>query len=243
MNPALGRFQDEFAAAIFGDTGFAPAAQRGFHVYRNGVITACIEALRTNFPAVERLTGKEWFRDAAGLYARRYPPRAASLLRYGEHMPQFLHGLASLDSMPWLADVARLELLWTECWSAAAEAALDASRLAQQPPHVVGALRLRPHATARWAWFAAPVHSIWDANRRGLASPRSLAWAGEGTLLVRRADSVEVTLIDRQDCAFLDACHEGCALAEAATRFGPADDVAARFATLLAAGAFAVPRE
>jgi hypothetical protein len=239
MSPSLAQFQHAFVAALQGKTGFAPAQQRGFRVYRNGVITACVEALRANFPAVERLTGAEWFADAAGLYARRYTPRTPSLLQYGEHMPAFLASLPSLAQLPWLPDVARLELLWLESFAAADEPALQPADLARHSPQALGDLRLRPHASVRWAWFEqAPVHSIWNASRRGSEFAQLPGWPGQGVLLVRRANVVHSMVIERDDCAFLDACHANLALATAAACMQGGSDVATRFAALLAAGAF-----
>jgi hypothetical protein len=239
MNLALAQFQHAFAAALQGGTDFAPAQQRGFRVYRNGVHTASVDALRANFPAVEKLTGAQWFADAAGLYARRHPPRTPSLIQYGGHMPAFLASLPSLAQWPWLPDVARLDLLWLESFAAADEPALQPADLAQHSPQALGALRLRPHTTARWAWFAqAPVHSIWDASRRDDAFVQPPDWSGQGALLVRRADVVHSMALSRADCVFLEACRANLTLAEAAALLQGGSDIAISFAALLAAGAF-----
>ena len=65
MSLSLGRFQDAFVDAL---QGVEPAAldeadrliatltaQPGFAVYRNTVMKGCVDALRANFPTVERL--------------------------------------------------------------------------------------------------------------------------------------------------------------------------------------------
>jgi hypothetical protein len=240
MKTPLARFQDEFAAALYGAGDFAPARRPGFRVHRNNVITACIDALRANFPSVERLVGEEWFRDAAGLYARRHPPVEASLLRYAERMPGFLAGIESAAGLPYLAGVAQLDLLWIQAHAAADDAVLAPEQLEARSPHELGGLHLRPHASARWAWFdEAPVYTIWDANRRASVLARELEWRGEGALLVRRAGEVTVTRLERGACAFLDACRDGLSLAEASAAAGTGAAAATQFAALLAAGALA----
>ena len=42
-----------------------------------------IDALQSNYPAVARLVGEEWFRAAAAVYVRQTIPVEPSLLRYG----------------------------------------------------------------------------------------------------------------------------------------------------------------
>ncbi|MBU1803547.1 MAG: DNA-binding domain-containing protein, partial [Gammaproteobacteria bacterium] len=91
MSGSLAAFQDAFVAALTGAPGSAAGevaalvGQPGFAVYRNTLAKGCVDALRANFPAVERLVGEEWFAAAATLYARAMPPRSGPLLEYGEN--------------------------------------------------------------------------------------------------------------------------------------------------------------
>ena len=85
MSGSLGAFQDAFVAALTGapDSAAGEVAalvgQPGFAVYRNTLAKGCVDALRANFPTVERLVGEEWFAAAATLYARQMPPRSGPL--------------------------------------------------------------------------------------------------------------------------------------------------------------------
>jgi hypothetical protein len=239
VNLSLARFQSEFATALAGGAGFAPAGQVGFRVYRNGVLSACVEALRANFPAVERLTGKDWFVDVARRYTHEHPPGETSLLRYGARLPDFLAGLESASALPYLPGVAALELLWIEAHAAEDEPTLSGQHLAGVTADQLGAMALRPHAATRWAWFeAGPVYSIWDANRRQVSMSQPLEWIAQGALLTRLAGAVSWLPLELADCRFLAACRSGQAMAEAAREYVATADIAARFARLLAAGAF-----
>lgn len=221
--------------------------QPGFAVYRNTVMTACIDALAANYPAVARLVGDEWFRAAATFFVRHAPPSQPCLFDYGEGFAGFFAGFPPAAALPYLPDVARLDRLWTEAHLAADEAPLDASRVAALTPTELANAVLAPHASARWAWFDR--HPAWSLWRHGRADTHSEdgamyepVWQAEGALLVRVRGTVESMAASRAECAFLDACAAGQALAQCAAAALAADpdaDLAASMARLLRAGAFA----
>ena len=243
---ALQRFQDDFARALFDRhcCELPCAAQPGFAVYRNTVMKGCIDALEANFPSVRRLVGDEWFRAAAAAYARAHPPRVPTLLEYGEDFDAFLGGFEPAAALPYLPGVAKLDRYWTEAHVAPDEDSLDPACVARLAAHELGGCRLRPHASARWAYFEdAPVATLWRANRHDdAAAMTALRWRGEGLLLVRPQGCVEAIDLDAAGCAFMTACAEGVVLADAAARSLEIDrdtDFSALMARLLGAGAFA----
>lgn len=248
MPSALERFQDGFARALLGPAPNDPdlaalADQPGFAVYRNTVRKGCIDALQGNYPAVARLVGEEWFRAAAAIYTCANLPTDPTLLRYGEGFAPFLASFEPAAELPYLEGVARMDRFWTEAHAAPDEPVLDAASLgryvAQQLPYLV----LRPHASARWAWFdGQPIFTIWDRNRKaGPIDATDIEWRDEGALVWRPADSVRWMPVGQGGCAFLDACAEDATLADAAAAAQAADpgvDIEGMLAQLLAAGAF-----
>ena len=219
-------------------------AQPAFAVYRNTVMKACIDALEANFPAVMRLVGSDWFRAAAALHVAADGPRDARLLGYGSGFADFLQGFEPAAELGYLADVARLDFLWSQSHGADDARAIDSARVAGLMPDELATLVLRPHPAARWAWFEGqPIYSIWARNREAATSADELVWRSEGALLTRPSDAVRWCAISRAGCTFLDACADGLPLAEAAGQAQAADpesDLAATFATLLRAGALTV---
>ena len=256
---SLAQFQDAFAAALAaGDGAEAQAAgadlrvaqliaQPAFAVYRNTVMKGCVDALQANFPAVSRLVGDEWFRAAAVVFARVEPPRQPSLVDYGAGFADFLSGFAPACELPYLSAVARLDRFWTEAHVARDEASVAAEALARLPLASLAGTVLRPHASARWAWFdGQPIASIWARNRdegerdRGEANAE-IPWQGEGMLVVRPAAAVCWIPLGQAACAFLDACAAGGTLAdaaEAALAVEPQADLSTLIARMLDAGAF-----
>jgi len=215
----LARFQDAFARALLADPAEADdcvaalAAQPAFAVYRNTVMKGCVDALEANFPAVARLVGEEWFRAAAAVYARAELPAEPSLLAYGGSFPAFLARFGPAAALPYLAEVARLDRLWTESHAAADGPVLDRSAFARLAPDSLGEAVLEPHPAARWAWFdATPAFTIWSRNRDEAAADGEIDWRGEGALLTRPVGAVRWIPIDAAACRFLDACALGAPL-------------------------------
>lgn len=251
IDHSLGRFQDEFMAALW-RTGSATAVgaagsdswmeQPGFAVYRNTVMAACLDALEANFPSVGGLAGKEWMRACAVEYVRAMPPSDGSLLHYGEGFPAFLLATLQGEHKAYLPDVARLDRYWIECHASRGDDALRPQDLALLQPEELAGRHLRPHASARWAYCSeAPAFSIWAAARGGLEDLGHIHWKPEGALLVRPESNVEWCSLDRAGCTFLDACGSGASLSEAgdaALSMQDDADLTALFVQLLNIGAF-----
>jgi hypothetical protein len=247
----LADYQNAFAQALLAEDPRSASpelahlvAQPGFAVYRNTVLKGCIDALQANFPAVARLVGDEWFRAAAAVYARREPPAAPTLMTYGRTFADFLAQFEPAAELPYLADVARVDRLWSEVHVAADDGILNPAALAQLAPEDMHRLSLRPHATARWAWCEEhPIYTLWSQNRDcGAAFDAEIDWRGEGVLLTRPHGAVKHQRLSRAGAAFLSACAEAlsleCAVA-AALDTDPTADLAALIDQLLQAGAIA----
>ncbi|MDH5245547.1 MAG: DNA-binding domain-containing protein [Betaproteobacteria bacterium] len=257
----LRAFQDGFAAALIAPAMPSDAAhdvageiarlvaQPGFAVYRNTVRKGCIDALQANYPAVSRLVGDKWFRAAAGIYVQLNLPSRPSLLDYGADFSNFLATFEPAAELPYLTGVAQLDRFWTEAHVARDEIPVPAAAVAEFAAAELARVALRPHASARWAWFRdAPVVTIWGRNRTtatiadGTGSPASdFEWCAEGALITRPRGAVEWTPLGKAGCAFLDACAAGGTLAAAAAAALDADpgaDLGALMAQMLDAGAF-----
>lgn len=238
---SLAGFQDSLACALSTDAAVPQLAtlmrQPGFSVYRNTVMTGCIDALLANFPAVARLVGEAWFRNAAAVYVRQELPRDARLLFYGGSFPDFLAHFPPASELPYLPDVARLDRFWIECHAARDDDAQNPAELFGLAPDALGAAIVCPRASTRWKWFHdLPIYTIWSANRDATSRCDDLIWRGEGALLVRRGAEVRAMEIGAAHCTFLDACAAGRTLADAAVAALEADahaDIAQLIASLL----------
>lgn len=169
----MSTLQADFAAALLNAARPAPAgvndgtgqpAGKRFDVYRNNVAVSLTEALETGFPVIRRLVGDEFFKAMAGVHLRAHPPRNALMMEYGQDMPGFLETFEPARSLPYLPDIARLELALRRAYHAADAAPIDPARLAAVPADRLGALRLQLAPAVALISSTYPILSIWRAN-------------------------------------------------------------------------------
>ena len=239
--------QGAFASAILDAAQPAPAglvnpdgapALKRFDVYRNNVVVSLTEALEVAFPAIARLIGEQNFKAVSGVYLRRHPPHTPLMMFYGADMPGFLEGFQPLAHLPYLADVARLELALRHAYHAADAAPLDPAALRALPPDRLMASRVIFAPAVRLVRSRYPVHGIWAYNMEdGAPKPEA---RGENVLITRpEFDPVLTTLVPGGG-TFIAALSDGESLGaahDAATARVPGFDLTATLGALIAGAA------
>src|SRR4051812_40516028 len=100
-------------------TSRGTADARRFAVYRNNVVAGLGKALESRFPVALRLVGEEFFRGMARAFIADHRPRSPLLAEYGDELPAFIEAFDAAASVPYLADIARLEIAWGRAYHAA----------------------------------------------------------------------------------------------------------------------------
>lgn len=207
-------------------------------IYRNNFCTRLVDTLRVTFPAVERLVGEEFYRYAAIQFIAAHPPKAPTLLYYGQEFPDFLGSFESAAPIPYLGDVARLEYLYLEAYHAADTPPLKADIATAQNDDA----RLTLHPSARLMMSPFQVSRIWELNRRETPfDDVTLPPAREYLLIIRPGRQVEVRRVPFGAYAMLFTFHHGGSIAAArdeAEWAEPGFPFDVHLAALAAAGAF-----
>jgi hypothetical protein len=217
------------------------SAARRYDVYRNNVTVSLIEALAAIYPAVQRLTGADFFRAMARCHVRATPPTSPLLFEYGRDFPTFIAGYEHARSLPWLTDVARIERAWLDAYHAADAAPLPPSALAAVAAERLGDLVFTAHPATRVVRSQFAAVTIFAANRETASAERIDASQPEDALITRPDDQVIVRRLPPGGAVFLTCLMSGRPLGEAAAAAvdaEPAFDLAANIAGLLEAGAF-----
>ena len=190
--------------------GGAPAEQR-LAIYKNNVHSQLVDALAATFPAVERLVGEEFFRYAAREYVGIHPPRRPTLLGYGDRFPEFLGRFPPATTVPYLPDVARLELLYLEAYHAAEAEALDVDQFTARLSIGEDDAGLALHPSARLMQSGFPVSRIWELNRQAdtLQGKTTIPGEAEHLLIIRPQAIVEVRRLSPGTYAALSALDRG----------------------------------
>lgn len=198
--------------------GSEPATR--FAVYRNNVVSSLINALADTFPVAQELVGEPFFRAMAREYVSHALPRCPVLTLYGESFPRFVEQFPPAASVPYLADVARLELLRMHAYHAADDARDVSEALAQalQDPDALPALTVEFHPAARFLQSPYAVVSLWGAHQGVCDIVAVDPYVSESALITRSHLEVEVIRVTEGESEFLDALWHGASLGAAVER-------------------------
>jgi Putative DNA-binding domain len=196
-----------------------PVTKR-FNVYRNNVASSLTKVLEAGFPVIRRLVGEEFFAAMAGVYLRAHPPASRLMMLYGTDMPTFLASFAPVKHLPYLPDIARLELAIRQSYHAADAAPIAPEILAQITPDAFLASRLTFAPALRVIQSDWPIHAIWLANTNPTAPKPTMR--PESIAVFRPDFDPIVTPLPAHAAGFLAALMNGQTV-EAAMDANPVD--------------------
>lgn len=167
--------QQAFSDAIFcnGDNrilscfkGSSDAAKgKRLDIYRNNVFHSLTIALADLYPVVKRLVGDQFFNATAAEYIRRCPPRSAAMVRFAADFPEFLKCFEHTGAMPYLADVAEVEVARHQAYHAEDAPVLSVADFSAVPAKQLSRTRLLLHPSVTLLRSRYPILQIWQANQ------------------------------------------------------------------------------
>ena len=190
---------------------------RRFAVYRNNVIVSLVDALADTFAVTQDLVGEAFFRAMARVFAYTNPPTSRLLVFYGETFPEFIERFPPAASLPYLADVARLEFLRVRAYHAADVAPVRSEDIVAvlADEDKLPDLGLALHPSLAVLDSAVAVVSLW-AVHQGVGDLATLVPdVPETALVVRDGLDVEVMSIPRASGVFIKALKRGATLGDA----------------------------
>jgi hypothetical protein len=232
---------DATPAVVLGPAG--KGAIKRYNVYRNNVTVSLINALAAVYPAVQRITGAEFFRAMSRFHVRASPPSSPLLFEYGRDFPAFIETYEYARGLPWLADVARIERAWLDAYHAGDAEPLSAKALATFPPERLADAVFTAHPATRIVRSAFSAVTIFAANRSEAAVGSIDAGTPEDALITRPDAGVIVRHLPKGGAAFLQGLMSGQSLGEAAAlalEASPSFDIATNIAGVIEAGAFTI---
>lgn len=249
---SLADIQRDFAAAIRDRDAPPPPGTAGrggefpakrFSVYRNNVHVSLVEALADTYPVVARLVGEAFFRAMARAHVGEQLPRTPVLIDYGDRFPDFIAAFGPAASLPYLADVARLEWAWNRAYHAADRAPLTAAEIARVESERLPAAGFVLHPSLRIVASDWPVLDIWETNSNDAeVQPVDLSAGGVDVAVLRPDLEVELHRLAPGWRDMLVRLGAGASVGEAyeaAAGAGAGLDLAAFLRWLIAAGAIA----
>ncbi len=153
------------AGALFREPPSGTIAER-WHIYGAGYFARLSESLEDDYPAVQRVVGRDAFRSMVRRYVLAHTPRSYDLGRAGDRLAGFLGTDWLTTKLPFLPDLAQLEWKLAEAFVSEDARplrwedlqAMEPERVSKMPLHLMpGTVVLR----SEW-----PLIELWECKDR-----------------------------------------------------------------------------
>jgi hypothetical protein len=193
-------------------------------VYANHHQISLSAALATTFPTVTLLVGEGAFRVLASRFLQCQPPVRPCLAEYGADFGAYLDGEMLVKSLPYLADMARLDWAINRATTAPDAVALDMDMLVALTADQFGELSLQAHPSLTLLRSNFPVQEIYRFAH-GAETAETIALKVVDTCLViwRKNGTASTTSVSPDVFGALEALIRGEKLASACERLPPSD--------------------
>lgn len=214
--------------------GHDQPAGRRYGVYRNNVTVSLRDALAEAFPSLVGLIGRENFDHVARAYLRQSPPTSPLMMQYGAGLPDFVASLEQLKHLPYLADVARIDVAMRQSYHAADSTGIDPASLQSLDEDRLLATRFAfapSMILLRSPW---PTGAIWRYTLRGGEKPTGSA---QDVLVLRAEYDPEPFILGPGAGDVLDAFQNSATFGDAIAQGGGDFDLASLLHLLLSQNA------
>lgn len=148
-------------------------------IYRNNIVGSLTDVICASFPIIDALVGREFLELMARSYALENPPRHGCLNQYGEGFDRFIEEFELAQSLPYLPDIARLELAMNAAYYAVDDTALAPEALNTKNPED---LKIPPRTSVHLIASPYPLLDIKEFCEKG----------GEGEALDLNKDGAQI---------------------------------------------------
>ncbi|MGB0720048.1 MAG: putative DNA-binding domain-containing protein [Bdellovibrionales bacterium] len=186
-------------------------------VYRNNIVGSLTDIMAAGFPALEKLVGKDFFETAARSFILKNPPQSGCLTFYGQGFAEFLAAFAPAASLPYLPDIARLEIALNDSYYAADDRPLRAEDLAAIAPEDLGNTVLALRDSVKLLQSPYPVCAIYDfALADDPQGTLDINSGGESVMVSRPHLETQIAPLAHDEFVMLSALAQSIPLGEAA---------------------------
>lgn len=201
--------------AAFCMEGDIPLPER-LKVYRNNIVGSLSEVMLATFPILEKLVGKEFLEGMARSFILQNPPSGGCLSLYGEGFPEFIEGFEHAKPLPYLPDVARLELAMNKAHFAADDKPLTAEAIAAIAPDELGDTRFNTRDSVHLITSPYPLNAIREFCLSGAGGDAPDMEQGGAPLMIYRPQfETEIVMLGTDEYLMLQKLQDGKALGEA----------------------------
>ena len=146
--------------------GIKTSSIRGLQTYRANAHASALRSLQTAYPVIAQLIGADAFEHLARDFWAQYPPTRGDLAQWGGELSGFIARITTLQTEPYLSDVATVEWALHKAATAADQAA-DLATFALLTKHDPDTLTLQLAPGAALIPSSYPIASILTTHLNG----------------------------------------------------------------------------
>lgn len=220
---SLRQQQREFAANLNSETVLYPGGLSGtgklpienlVSVYRNNFRTSLRSALAAGYPVIRKLVGPDFFDFMADQYVQHHPLRCSVLQDFGQNLPEFLREFEPISTLPYAADVARLERAYDDVSRKSPIVAAPALFSCLESAASAAEFRFDLAPACHVVTSVYPIFSIWRANQGENPGDKTVALeeGSQSVLVVRPVRDVELWRLSSTETVFIHILARGATL-------------------------------
>jgi len=153
----------------------------------------------------------------ARLFWQDFPPTSPVLAQWGADFPHFIETFEPAQSLPFLADVARLEWFWLRAYHAADATPLSIDVLSQLSETALEENSLMLHPSFAFIVSSWPIVSIWQEHQQETHNfDFEISQENtENALIVRPHYDIHIIKADETEKTLIQACLKGASITKA----------------------------
>lgn len=218
----LDNIQQQFIGKLFSNqqpesANLSSESAHRFWIYQNNVQQALINYLCEVYVACHELVGSDFFRAMFGRYIAEQYPASGNIHYYGATLADFIEQFEPAKSVPYLADVARLEWAEHQAYYAADSEAVTQHSMAQYDQAEQLTLPVKLNESISLIESEFPVDEIWkqaQPDYKGEVGV-SLDDGGVTLLIFKQQYQVNILKLDAANWQFLNAIQQNGNLLDA----------------------------
>ena len=187
-------------------------------IYHGMYLGRMVEALESDYPALQRLLGADGFADLVREYVQAHPSRSYTLNRLGDHLPEFIATAPGLRRRGFCHDLAQLERAVSQVFDEEETPVLTSEVIAAVPADAWEGARLRPIAAFRLVAVQHAANAYLEATRGGGPVAPQLGRRQGGVAVYRRLYGVSRLDLSAPAHVLLEALAAGTTIGVAVVR-------------------------
>jgi len=172
-------------------------------IYSNSINNNLINALSNIYPVCEKLVGNNFFYVIASEYIKNYPSASPDLADYGKHFSQYLSLKHTINSVPYLPDIAKLEWAYHRAFHAKNELQLNMDILAKYTAEQLTSCIFSLPESHVLLTSNYPVDEIWKINQTENVDELALNYKPVYLYLFRKQHEIHIDKINKIEFMYL----------------------------------------